>query len=250
MTPGPQLENGYTRIANELLEEVTKFDFSKRELKIVLAVIRLTYGFNKKFDDMSLSQLETRTGIKRTHLCNAINNLVSMRVLLKQSHVLPKQSHVHGQVIGLNKKYQEWEVWPKRSLLPKQSQRCDQNGNKGVTKTVNTKDKYKNKYKDREIQPVKPAFPPCPYQAIEDLYHEKLPELAANSDLDGIKVQINARWKKIPELSLWGQYFNKVRESQFLMGNISSSNRKPFKTSLRWLVDRSNFAKVLEGYYE
>lgn len=38
------LDDGYTRIANELLEAVMAADLTARQLKVVLAVIRKTYG--------------------------------------------------------------------------------------------------------------------------------------------------------------------------------------------------------------
>lgn len=44
----PQIENGYTRIANELLEALLLANLSKRQLLVALAVIRQTYGFNRK----------------------------------------------------------------------------------------------------------------------------------------------------------------------------------------------------------
>ena len=59
----PQLEDGYVRIANELLEAIIRAPLSKRELMIVLAVVRKTYGYGKKTDDISLSQLAQMTGV-------------------------------------------------------------------------------------------------------------------------------------------------------------------------------------------
>ena len=63
----PQLEDGHTRIANELLDAIIAFDFSKRQQKIVLQVIRKTYGFNKKVDDMTVSQIARSCRLQRSH---------------------------------------------------------------------------------------------------------------------------------------------------------------------------------------
>ena len=46
----PQCENGHVRIADELYEAILKADFSKRELLVVLTVIRKTYGYRKTMD--------------------------------------------------------------------------------------------------------------------------------------------------------------------------------------------------------
>lgn len=44
-----QLEDGFTRVANELLDAVMASGLSETEMCIVLAVWRKTYGFNKKW---------------------------------------------------------------------------------------------------------------------------------------------------------------------------------------------------------
>lgn len=44
------LEEGYTRIANDLFESIMSANFTARQIKLLMAVIRKTYGFNKKFD--------------------------------------------------------------------------------------------------------------------------------------------------------------------------------------------------------
>lgn len=54
----PQTEDGYIRIANELLDAILMFPFSKRQLKVVLALIRKIYGFNKKADDLASSSFQ------------------------------------------------------------------------------------------------------------------------------------------------------------------------------------------------
>ena len=40
-----QTEKGFTKIANELFDKILQTDFNKRELKILLSIIRYTYGF-------------------------------------------------------------------------------------------------------------------------------------------------------------------------------------------------------------
>lgn len=107
------LDDGFTRIANELLEAILRFGFKKQELLIVFAVARKTYGFNKKSDDIALGQLSKMTGLQKTHISTVISNLAKMNVLLKREGV-------YGYVIGLNKNYGEWRGLPKRESLPKQ----------------------------------------------------------------------------------------------------------------------------------
>lgn len=59
----PQTENGYTRIANELLEAVTRTELTGPQMRVMLAIVRKTYGFNKTCDDIPVSQLAGLTGL-------------------------------------------------------------------------------------------------------------------------------------------------------------------------------------------
>jgi phage replication O-like protein O len=71
---------------------------------VLLAVIRKTYGYGKKEDDISLSQLEKITGIPRTHCCKSLNELVSLNAIIKSKGSF-------GQVLGINKHYRTWANW-------------------------------------------------------------------------------------------------------------------------------------------
>ncbi|HHG0455582.1 TPA: replication protein [Citrobacter freundii] len=91
------LDDGYTRIANELLEAVMAADLTARQLKVVLAVIRKTYGFGKKFDRITNTQIAMMTGIHHTHVCKAKNEMIAMNIIIS-----------NGQTIGVNKVISEW----------------------------------------------------------------------------------------------------------------------------------------------
>ncbi len=57
------LDDGFTRIANELLEAVMHAGLSQHQLLVFMAVMRKTYGFNKKSDWVSNEQISVLTGI-------------------------------------------------------------------------------------------------------------------------------------------------------------------------------------------
>ncbi len=59
-------DDGYTRIANELLEAVMLAGLTQHQLLVFLAVMRKTYGFNKKLDWVSNEQLSGLNGYYRT----------------------------------------------------------------------------------------------------------------------------------------------------------------------------------------
>ena len=95
----PQTENGYTKIANELLEVVVRTPLPGRHKDVVLFVIRKTYGYRKKKDRISLSQYVLGTGIDRSSICRIIKDLVAWNLLLKDR-----------SFYALNKNYESWLV--------------------------------------------------------------------------------------------------------------------------------------------
>lgn len=101
-----QVENGqYTRIVNEVLEQLVKVSLLGSEYQIVLFVIRKTWGFNKKDDIISLSQFELATDLSRPTVIKTIKNLVKMKMLVKVSS--PDRQQI---AYRFNKYWKEWVV--------------------------------------------------------------------------------------------------------------------------------------------
>ena len=99
---GPQLEDGYTRIANEILEAIYQTKFNATQLKIILLIIRYTYGFNRKNHDLSLSFIEKATGISKRYVSSELNRLIENRVVI----VYENHTNTQSRRIGLNKTIQ------------------------------------------------------------------------------------------------------------------------------------------------
>ncbi|ABC27500.1 phage replication protein O [Hahella chejuensis KCTC 2396] len=97
------LDNGYTRVANELLNALARIDLSGREFKIVNAVMRKTFGFNKAMDWISLEQLVEMTGISRRHLPSLITGLVRAKVIRREG-----ESNVKKYAV--NTRLGEWDL--------------------------------------------------------------------------------------------------------------------------------------------
>lgn len=77
----PQLENGYTRIANELLEATAKFPFTGAQLRLILFLWRKTYGFRKKVDEISISQWVKGTGLNERTVRRELKTLKTLNVI-------------------------------------------------------------------------------------------------------------------------------------------------------------------------
>lgn len=97
----PQLENGYTRIANELLDAMIAARLTARQWAVVMAVIRKTYGFNKKHDDIGLGQLASMTGIDKANLSRAVREL-------SDRNIISRSAGDHGHNLGINKNFSQW----------------------------------------------------------------------------------------------------------------------------------------------
>lgn len=100
----PQLEKGHTRIANELLEAIIAYPFNATELKVILTVIRRTYGWKKKTALISYGAITKITGRNRRHIRRAITKLVEDKVLIKDKSK-------GFNILGLNKHYLHWKLW-------------------------------------------------------------------------------------------------------------------------------------------
>jgi len=91
----PQKENGFTPIANEILDELQKFgDLTLREIKVILFILRRTYGFNRKESEMSISFISRGTGIQENHVSATLTFLVKKRLIFrKESNIVFNKNH-------------------------------------------------------------------------------------------------------------------------------------------------------------
>lgn len=94
-----ELDDGYTRTANALLEAVMLSGLTQHQLLIVMAVWRKTYGYNKKMDWIGNEQFSELTGMAATKCSTAKNELVRMGILTQE-----------GRQVGMNKNIAEWKT--------------------------------------------------------------------------------------------------------------------------------------------
>ncbi|EHL1965183.1 replication protein [Escherichia coli] len=92
------IDDGYTRFANELLEAIASADLTARQLKVMLAYARKTYGFNKKTDRIADEQIAQLTGLSRQNVNKAKKELISMNCLF-----------MDGNQIGVNREVSAWQ---------------------------------------------------------------------------------------------------------------------------------------------
>jgi phage replication O-like protein O len=232
----PQLENGYIKIANEIAQALMRTNLSPYQSRVLWAIWRKTYGWNKKIDRLSNSQLVELTGIHKSHVSRALKELKERKIVTNS-----------GNKIGFNKDYSGWRELPKQVTAKKVTNlgtKVTNRGNKLLPVQADTKEK-KETIQRKEGDKV----PQCPHQEIIFLYHELLPQLP------GVKVwteerkkNLRCRWReesKRQNLDWWEGFFRHVRGSKFLMG----ANGRKWQPNLEWLIKKSNFVKIIEGVY-
>ncbi|NIE70425.1 replication protein [Pantoea sp. Acro-807] len=92
-------EEGFTRLANALYEELIGASLTRNQAKVAHAVCRKTCGFNKSMDRIADSQISQLTGLPRQKVNKAKNELIQMGVLIRE-----------GTMIGPNKHLSQWQI--------------------------------------------------------------------------------------------------------------------------------------------
>ena len=145
-----QLENGYTRIANELLESLSQVKLNGTQYAILLCVIRSTYGFQKKSHELSLNYIKKYTGRNKNHIKKELDKLIDKKVV----KVYKKPTFNKSRKLGINKDYTVWQledstqigVHPSKENTHSTLIRVPHSTQIGVPK----KKVYKEIYKDKE----------------------------------------------------------------------------------------------------
>lgn len=157
-----QLEDGFTRVANELLDAVMASGLSETEMCIVLAVWRKTYGFNKKMDWVSNEQLEQMVGKHHTHCSTAKNLLIGKKVFIQE-----------GRKVGMNTNVSEWETKVNgfcKTLAKPAKKTLAEVANRTKQKVLTTKDNNQNT--ERQDPPKSPKGENSLAKEVMDYFNE------------------------------------------------------------------------------
>lgn len=191
---GPQLEDGYTRIANEILEAIARFPINATQFRILMVIWRYTYGFNRKSSELSQSFIAEATGLHKKQVQRELNELIKMNII----KVEKEASFSSPRVLKFNKYYQSWEG--ANQLPPNEIDTC--RGSELVTspgsELVTQQRQYKDIIKD-----------------IEEDEEERVPSLEISD-----KVPSHCQ-KKDPVLALMNQVSSYYTT---LTGRIASPN--------------------------
>jgi len=264
----PQIENGYVVIATELMHQLAKVNLSPYEWRLLMAVLIKTYGWRKKMDYISLSQLSAITELPTSHICRAKTSLLSKGLL-----------HRENGLIGPNKNYETWFITNtgNKSAITGQKQRKVTNtgnaitGNaitntgNAITNTGNLPPHFQAKneeklpaealQKNTTLTNTKRRKPSASNttekelspKAIQEYWNSKdnLPRI--RSMTDSRKNKLKTRLMEDDFAENWKMIIDKIAASSFCTGG----NNRRWKADIDWLLANStNYIKVLEGKYD
>jgi len=132
----PQKENGYTAIANEIMDALIAEKLSGQDFKITLLIIRKTYGFNKCEDAVSLSQMMKATGMIKVRCSQVVNRLELMKILTVTENI-----NGIRKKYKFNKNFDTWQTVNKNiNRYKKMKGTVNKKLNTPLMKSVTTKD--------------------------------------------------------------------------------------------------------------
>lgn len=100
----PQKENGHTGIANEILEQLMKSKFNGSQFRILICILRQTYGFQRKEHRLSVSFISKATGLDARQTRRDLANLIEDKVIT----VIEDTDNRNSRIISFNKDYEKW----------------------------------------------------------------------------------------------------------------------------------------------
>ena len=94
--------NQFTRISNELLEVIIRQPFTTGEFKVILKIIRETYGWSRKKSQIYYANLARAVGLSRRHVMRVCRKLFERKIIFLEG------DRRDARIMGLNKNYDEW----------------------------------------------------------------------------------------------------------------------------------------------
>jgi len=102
----PQKENGYTPIANEILDQLIQLPLNGTQWRIVGTVWRYTYGFSRKDHKFSETFISKTTNIHKKQIQRELNKLIEFKIIT----IIQEATFNTSRILNFNKNYELWEV--------------------------------------------------------------------------------------------------------------------------------------------
>ncbi|WP_225011303.1 replication protein [Pseudomonas aeruginosa] len=254
---------GFTRMDNDLYEALIGADLSGRELRVALAIHRLTAGFNR--DSVKVAALyiakmmygEKEAAKERANVSRAINALIRQRVLYREGGSRDPLTFLPVS---------EWKIEAKSTVL--KSTHCVEMAPASVSKVTHIKDRKENLVPselvdavastepslvlDGSPSPDQPKSERIPFSRIQEIYNRvcggKLPECLKLSE--DRKRNIRKCWNlqfgggyPFRKGEFWEGYFHDCLTNKHWLGE----NDRSWRADIEFLTREKTVLKVLEG---
>ena len=102
----PQLENGYTPIANEILDNILKYPLNGTQWRILMTVWRYTYGYSRKDHSLAIGFICKATGCYKRQIQRELDSLINANILI----VTKEATFKSARRIAFNKNHETYTV--------------------------------------------------------------------------------------------------------------------------------------------
>jgi phage replication O-like protein O len=206
----PQCEDGYTKIANELLDAIIRIRIPGVARQVFDCILRKTYGWRKKSDIISTSQIREMTGLSRMAIHRAVKILTNMRLV-----TVSQNGNGYPSTFSINKHYGKWEALPKKDTAYHIRDARTQNVTQR-TQEVTHKRQEKNNIQKKEK-------PSCPNSKI---FGPESDEIRLSSVLFGL-IRNNNPQAKEPNFQTWAKHID-------LMIRVDKRKPEDIERLIRW----------------
>lgn len=105
--------SGFTKVDNNILEEVSRRKFNATQLTVLMIVWRMTAGFNREDHELAVNYFVQATGFSKRNIQDTLNSLIEGNVLKETQHASFNQT----RKIAFNKNTGEW-LFDSRTIMP------------------------------------------------------------------------------------------------------------------------------------
>ena len=142
----PQTQDGFIQISTEFHEAICRIRIPGEARQVFDTILRKTWGWKKKSDVISLSQIVLATGLSKRAITKARKKLVSLNLI-----VMAQKVHDDGCLYTINKDFDTWNPSPKRSLWTKRSEVSGPKGPLAMDQKATTKETVTKETSTKEI---------------------------------------------------------------------------------------------------
>lgn len=98
-------KSGFIPFPNKLAEVIYSTNFNATQLRILLLIIRYTYGFNRSYHDLSLTFIATGIGATKEYVGKELKKLIKANVV----RVVSQNTKTEGRELKVNEDYDSWK---------------------------------------------------------------------------------------------------------------------------------------------